>query len=142
MIGEWQMSGTLSLQSGPALGWGNIIYFGGPLNLDPHQPNGLAFNTGLFDTLTAQQPANNIRYFDTQFNNLRRDLTKQLDVSMDKNFSFGERRYLQFRIEAYNLPNRVGFGGPQLTPTNAAFGTIGSQANTPRRIQSAFKLAW
>lgn len=72
---------------------------------------------------------------------MRRDLTRQLDISMDKNFTFGERRYLQFRVEAYNLPNRVGFGNPQTNPTNSAFGTINSQANTPRSVQAAIKLS-
>ena len=142
LIGGWQISGTLTLQSGPVLGWGNLIYYGGPLDLQPHQPNGLAFNTSLFETNTNNQLANNIRYFDTQFNNLRRDATKELETSMDKNFRFGERRYLQIRIEAYNIGNRVGFASPNLTPTSTAFGTITSQANTPRRLESAIKLVW
>jgi hypothetical protein len=152
LIGGWQLAGTLTLQSGSLLSWGNVIYFGGPLNLQPHQPNGLAFNTSLFDTVTSpisQQLANNIRYFDTQFNNLRRDMTKNLDMSMDKNFRFGEHRYLQIRIEGFNLPNRVGFNTPNLSTTtafnvisNTGFGAITSQANTPRRIESAIKLVW
>jgi hypothetical protein len=149
LIGGWKMAGTLTLQAGSLLSWGNVIYFGGPLNLQPHQPNGLAFTTSTFDTVTAQQLANNIRHFDIQFNNLRRDATKNLDMSLDKNFRFGERRYLQIRIEGFNLPNRVGFNAPNLSPTtafnpasNTGFGAISSQANTPRRIESAIKLVW
>lgn len=149
IIGGWQMAGTLTVQSGSLLGWGNVIYFGGPLNLQSHQPNVRAFNTSLFDTVTTQQLANNIRYFNAQFNNLRRDMTKNLDMAMDKNFRFGERRYLQIRIEGFNLPNRVGFNSPNLSPTtaynavsNTGFGAITSQANTPRRIESAIKLVW
>jgi hypothetical protein len=49
---------------------------------------------------------------------------------------------VQFRLEAFNLTNRVTFGNVQTAPTNAAFGTIGAQANTPRRIESGLRLVW
>src|ERR1035441_10882418 len=71
---------------------------------------------------------------DLQFNNLRRDPTKQLDVNMNKKFSIKEKAHIEVRVEAFNVTNRVTFGAPSTTPTAAAFGQIGSQANTPRRI--------
>jgi hypothetical protein len=142
LVGGWGLSGILTLQSGPTLSWGDYIYYGGPLNLNPHQPNGLAFDITQFNTVAAQQLADNIRTFDNQFNNLRRDMTKQLDGTLSKSFKFTEKRYVQFRLEAFNLTNRVTFGNPQTAPTNAAFGTIGSQANTPRRIESGLRLVW
>jgi hypothetical protein len=142
LVGGWQISGILTLQSGPTLGWGNYIYFGGPLNLNPHQPDGLAFDTTQFVTPTAAQLADNVRTFDQQFGNLRRDMTKQLDATLSKSFKFAEKRYIQFRVEAFNLTNRVTFGNPQTSPTNSAFGRIGSQANTPRRIESGLRLVW
>jgi hypothetical protein len=40
------------------------------------------------------------------------------------------------------VTNRVTFGAPNTTPTNAAFGQIGTQANTPRRIETGLKLVW
>ena len=142
LVGGWQSSGVLTLQSGPLLSWGNYIYYGGPLHLNAHQPNGVAFDVTQFNTVTAQQLANNIQTFDLQFNNLRRDPSKQVDASLDKNFRFGEKRYLQVRFEAFNLTNHVTFGAPNTSPTNAAFGTIGSQANTPRRLETALRLVW
>jgi hypothetical protein len=142
LAGGWQISGILTLQSGPTLSWGNYIYFGGPLNLNPHQPDGLAFDTTQFVTATASQLADNIRTFDNQFNTLRRDMTKQMDATFSKSFKFTEKRYIQFRVEAFNMTNRVTFGNPQTAPTNSAFGTIGSQANTPRRIESGLRLVW
>ncbi len=76
--GGWgTQHGILTLQSGPTLSWGDYIYYGGPLNLNPHQPNGLAFDITQFNTIAAQQLADNVRTFDNQFNNLRRDMTKQ-----------------------------------------------------------------
>ena len=142
LVGGWGLSGILTLQSGPTLSWGNYIYYGGPLNMNPHQPDGLAFDTTQFNTVAAQQLADNVRTFDNQFNNLRRDMTKQLDGTLSKSFKFTEKRYVQFRLEAFNLTNRVTFGNVQTAPTNAAFGTIGAQANTPRRIESGLRLVW
>jgi hypothetical protein len=133
---------VLSLQTGPPLSWGNLIYYGGPLNLDSHQPDGVAFDVTQFNRVSSQQLANNIRTFDTLYNNLRRDPTKNLDLSLLKKFSLGERMYLQLRFETFNTTNRVTFDVPNLTPTSTAFGTISAQANTPRRIQTGARLVW
>jgi hypothetical protein len=140
----WALNGSVSLQSGPPLSWGNdVIYYGGPLNLNPHQPNGPAFDTAQFNTVSSQQLSDHIRTFDTYFNNLRRDPTKNLDMSMLKRFSIGERRYLQLRFESFNTTNRVTFSAPaQLNPTNSAFGLISSQANNPRKTQLGARMVW
>lgn len=144
VIGGWQLSGILTLQSGPPLSWGSYdyLYYGGPLSLQPPQPNGRAFDTSRFNTVSTQQLQDNIRTFDYYYNNLRRDKTNQFDASMDKNFAFGENKYLQLRFEAYNVFNHVTFGNPNLNPTSSTFGVIGSQANTPRRIETALRLVW
>jgi hypothetical protein len=142
LAGGWLLNGALVLQSGPPIAWGNVIYNGAPINLNVHQPNGPALNRSAFNTVFSQQLANNIRTFGTQFNNLRRDPSKNLDVSMGKKFEFAERKYLQLRFEAFNVTNRVTFGAPNVAPTNASFGLIASQANTPRRIQMGARLVW
>lgn len=142
ILGGWSVNGALSLQSGPPLSWGNVFYDGGPLNFQPHNPNGSTFDTTQFVTASSLQPSDNIRYFDTYFNNLRRDPTKNLDTSVLKRFGLGERRYLQLRFEGFNVTNRVTFSAPQLSPTNSAFGQISSQANNPRKIQLAARLVW
>ncbi len=142
LAGGWLLSGTMTLQSGPVITWGNYIYLGGPLDYNAHQPNGTAFNTSQFITASSAQLADNIRTFDNQFNNLRRDPTKQLDLSLIKNFKIMEKATIQIRLEGFNVTNRVTFGAPNTTPTAAAFGTIGTQANTPRRLESALKLIW
>jgi hypothetical protein len=142
LVGGWVFNGVLSLQTGPLLSWGNLIYYGGPLNLNAHQPDGVAFDVTQFNRVSNQQLANNIRTFDTLYNNLRRDPTKNLDLSLLKKFSLGERMYLQLRFETFNTTNRVTFDVPNLTPTSTAFGTISAQANTPRRIQTGARLVW
>jgi hypothetical protein len=94
-------------------------------------------------TASSLQPSDQIRTFDTYFNNLRRDPTKNADLSMLKKFTLREKMYLQLRFEGFNITNRVGFGAPvSLTPTSASFGEITTQANTPRRIQAGLRLVW
>jgi hypothetical protein len=130
------------LASGAELAWGNVLYYGGPLDLQPHQPNGPAFNTTLFNTVSSQQLANNIRTFPAEFNNLRSDPNKNLDLSVLKSFQIMERMYFQLRFETFNITNRVTFAAPNLTPTSSTFGDITTQANNPRKIQVGGRLVW
>ena len=44
------------------------------------------------------------------------------------------------RGDAFNMTNHVTFGAPNITPTNAAFGTITTQANSPRIVQLGARL--
>lgn len=143
LLGGWKLNVMLTLQSGPPLtGWGNVIYYGGPINLNSHQPDGLAFDTTRFERGSSQQLSYNIRTFDTQFNNLRRDPTKNADFSLGKSFSFGEQRYLQLRFETFNGTNRVTLGAPNISPTASNFGVIATQANAPRTVQLGARLVW
>jgi len=91
VLGGWAVNGVLTLQSGPPLAWGNVLYYGGPLDLTNHQPYGPVFNTSRFNTVASQQLTDNIRTFDTMFNDLRRDPTKNLDMSAIKSFPIHER---------------------------------------------------
>jgi hypothetical protein len=63
------------------------------------------------------------------------------DFSVFKNIRITEAVALQLRGEAYNVMNRVVFGGPAANINNpATFGIIASQANTPRLIQLGAKI--
>jgi hypothetical protein len=142
-VGGWKLNANLVLQTGGVLStWGNVIYLGGPLNLKSNQPNGPAFDVTQFVTASSQQLADNIRTFNTQFGNLRWEPSKNLDMSMSKDFPFSEQRYLQLRIESFNTMNRVTFGVPNISPTSTTFGTISTQLNSPRAIQLAARLVW
>ncbi|GEM_PF-3692433 len=95
------------------------------------------------DTSSADQPnAYDYRTFPTSFNNLRSDATNNADISIAKNFHFGERFKLQYRFEAYNALNRPQFAAPNLSPTSKAFATINSQANGSRVIQMGMRLTF
>jgi hypothetical protein len=138
------MNVVYTRQSGAPLNWSgtNAIYYGGPLHLDPRNVDTPAFDITQFNTNSAQQLANNIRYFSSQFGNLRQDGLNNFDTSLLKNFRFAERRYLQIRFEAFNTLNHPIFGAPNLTLTNKSFGLITTQANLARMLQLGARLAW
>lgn len=62
-----------------------------------------------------------------------------LDVSLYKNFSLGERKSMQFRIEAYNMLNKANFGLPDTNISNTTFGKIFSVQGSARTIRLALR---
>lgn len=62
------------------------------------------------------------------------------NVSVARSFQFTEQVRLDFRWEAFNLLNRVRFGGPNNSLTSQEFGLVRSQANTARQMQGGLKL--
>jgi hypothetical protein len=64
----------------------------------------------------------------------------QDDISAIKEFPLHDSINLQFRLEAFNVMNKVWFGVPNTTYNSATFGQITSQYNLPRNIQAALKL--
>jgi len=95
-----------------------------------------------FNRDSAFQLANNVRTFQTYFNNLRADPVNVLDASMLKEFHFTEHKYFQVRFETFNTLNRPGFGTPNLSPASSSFGLITSTVLNPRNIQVAGRMVW
>jgi hypothetical protein len=83
-----------------------------------------------------------VRVFPSAFGNLRQDGVNSVDLSAIKQFSFRERVKLQYRFEAFNAFNHPVFAAPNTTPTSTAFGTITSQANSPRTVQMGLRMEW
>jgi hypothetical protein len=146
VLGGWAVSGIYLLQSGAPLGFGNIIYDGGNLNLNTRQTAPLvpAFDVTHFDRVSADQPTasvngvtvqTNIRTLHSTFSAYRADKTNNLDSSIARQFKFHERLTGELRMEAFNTLNHAQFGAPSLSPTSSAFGIISSQANNPRVLQ-------
>jgi hypothetical protein len=73
---------------------------------------------------------------------VRGDGLRNLDLSLFKSFSLGEKVRLQLRGEAFNLTNSVLFALPNTTFNTSAFGVISSQGNAPRQIQLALRATW
>ena len=141
--GGWVVNGIYTWQLGSPLGtWGNVIYLGGPLNLDPRKVNGTAFDTTRFVTSSAQQLGNNVRTFPTQFGNLRADGANNVDFSMIKNTKLMEKLNFQLRVEAFNAFNHAEFSAPSLSVTSSAFGKITGQNNLSRTVQMGARLVF
>jgi len=141
IIGGWTVNAIYTIQPGPPLGWGNVIYLGGPLNPDPRNIY-QAFDVTRFNRISSQQLASNLRTFPSQFTSLRADGVNNLDLSIIKNLHIKEEMRLQLRGEFFNACNHPEFNPANLTPTNSAFGTITSQANLARSTQVALRLVW
>ena len=140
-VGGWNVNLIYTLQPGTALSWGNVIYYGGPLNLDPHHVDG-AFDISQFNRVSAQQLSFNLRSFPTRFSALRQDKVNQVDFSVIKAFHITERVAMTYRGEFFNSTNRAIFNAPDLGPTSSTFGRITGQANQPRRIQMGLRLVF
>lgn len=140
-VGDWNLNLITTFTTGAPLSWGNVIYLGGPLNLNPHAVDG-AFDVTQFNRVPAQQLASNRRTLPTRFANLRQDSVKQVDFSVIKGFRITEQLKMTYRCEFFNSTNRAIFNAPDLSPTSSTFGRILGQANTPRRIQMALRLVF
>ena len=78
---------------------------------------------------------------------LRGPGSRNLDLSMFKEFRTSEKTLLQFRAEAFNLSNTPTFTLPTavsaaLTVTNAAFGKLTGSQTVGRQIQFGLKFLW
>ncbi len=75
-------------------------------------------------------------------NDLRTPGMDNWDMSLFKDFPIKEGVTLNFRVEAFNLFNRVQFGSPNTSLGNSQFGWITSQQNNPRLLQFAGRLSF
>ena len=64
------------------------------------------------------------------------------NISVARTFRFGEQLRLDLRGEAFNLFNRVRWGGPDGGLTSNNFGRITSLGNTPRQLQLGLKFVF
>jgi hypothetical protein len=64
-----------------------------------------------------------------------------MDFSLLKNFSFGEQRFVQLRLESFNSLNHPDFALPNRTLDSPGFGTIGGATN-PRTMQLGLRIVF
>jgi hypothetical protein len=112
LIGGWQAQGIHQKRSGPALGFGNLI-FNGDLRIIP-----LAKDQRTVD-----------RWFDINW-----------DLSVIKRIRVTER--VQFRTGFLNPWNHTTFPAPHASPSSSGFGTVTSESQYPRTNQFAAKLTF
>lgn len=145
LAGGWQVQGAYEGQSGPAPGWGNVIFTGGIKNIP--LPVGERrverwFNVDAgFERDSRRQLASNIRTFPSRFNNVRGDGINNFDLSMFKNFRVTEWLKAQFRLESFNAMNHAQFSTPSMAPVNTAFGAVTAESgHGQRQVTLAVKL--
>ncbi len=152
-IGGWQVNGTYEWQSGEPflLSPTQVWYFAGDItqvkshtgeNNSQGQKFGIdipAFNTA--GILRLNNFNTGLRNVPTTLDNLRNQPFLNVNLSVSKNFNFGEKRKLQLRAEALNAFNHPYFGnGIGLDPnTPGSFGLVTTQRNNPRDIQLGIK---
>lgn len=159
VLGGWQLSGIITIQSGIPIGAPGSVYSTG---INPRLPDDQRSRARWFNTCTLAlngarqncasttepvaftvQPPFTLRTLSTRFPNIRDLRPVNADFSIFKRFVFTERLNLEFRAESFNLTNTPWFGAPNLTAGGAAFGTVTpSQANDPRNVQLALRLSF
>ena len=146
MIGGWQIAYVIQRQSGPPLGFGNVIFVGDIKNLELDKDERDVdrwFNIDAgFNRNAAQQLASNIRTFPLRFSGLRGDDQQRWDFSLSKKFAITERVNAHFRAEAFNAFNHVNFSAPVTNPTDTNFGRITSTQSAARSWQFALKVTF
>jgi hypothetical protein len=146
LVGGWQIAFIVQRQSGPPIGFGNVIFTGDikNLKLDGDQRDvDRWFNIDAgFNRNAAQQLASNVRTFPLRFSGLRADDQQRWDFSLSKKFNITERVNASFRAEAFNLFNHVNFSAPNTTPTDTNFGRITGTQSAARSWQFALKITY
>lgn len=156
VIGGWQLNGTYEWQRGEPflLSPTQVWYFAGQItqvqshtgeNNSQGQKFGIdipAFNTAGILRLNSFNTG--LRNVPTTLDNLRNQAFLNVNLSVSKNFNFGEQKRLQFRAEALNAFNHPYFGnGIGLDPnTPGSFGLVTTQRNNPRDIQLGLKFVF
>ncbi len=147
-ISGWQITGIYTYQTGRPVGnWGNLLFTGDydDIALSGDQTLQQWFNVDAgFNKNSAQQLGSNVRTFPMRFDNVRIDPINNVDLSLIKNTRIFGSTNLQFRFESLNAFNHPQFPGPNITPTQVAFGTVSgsNQVNYPRRTQIMVKVLW
>jgi hypothetical protein len=146
-LGGWQLQGIYQAQSGPPIGFGNIIFNGNLHDIVlPRSERTVErwFNTGAgFEKDSRRQLGSNIRTFPLRLTGLRADGFNNWDLSVFKDFQIRERLKFQLRAEAQDAFNHAMFAAPNAAPANTLFGQVNGIVGTEqRRISVGGKLNW
>jgi hypothetical protein len=149
-LGGWQANGILTLASGQPLVFvtasNNSYTFGGGQHPDVVGNPVLSSGKSIyqwFNTAAFAQPANfTSGNMSRTYTGVRQDKTKNLDLSLFKNFQITERFRAALRAEAFNLTNTPVFSAPGTTVNGPNFGISTGQSNPPRNLQLGLKLTF
>jgi hypothetical protein len=158
LIGNWQLSGVQTIQSGPPF-TAQLSY--NPSNDgDTRNPVRPSWNPNFSGPVIQGGPN---QYFNAgafvqplpgTYGNVGRNILQgpglvETDLSLTKMFSFADRLKLQFRSEFFNIFNHTNFNTPNPVVYASATGgpsptagVISSTTTTSRQIQFGLKLLW
>jgi hypothetical protein len=147
VLGGWQLQGIMLFRSGVpfTVGMSRDVANTG---VGGQRPNRLASGKAEHPTLaqwfdpSAFLAATNLTYGNSGLRILSPDILRTIDFSIFKQFQLSERSRLQFRWEAFNLPNTPSFASPNATLDTATVGRVTSTATAPRQMQVALKLTF
>lgn len=147
VLGGWQLQGIMLFRSGVpfTVGMSRDVANTG---VGGQRPNRTA--SGKLDNPTLAQwfdpnaflAAPNLTYGNSGLRILSPDILRTVDFSLFKQFQISEHSRLQFRCEAFNLPNTPSFAAPNATLDTATVGRVTSTATAPRQMQVALKLTF
>lgn len=149
LIGGWGLDGITTFQEGYPLGLSTAVNNLATYSfLGTERPNvaaGCSKATsgsmttrinGYMNASCFSIPSNFVYGTESRTDNaLRTPGAANWDMSVFKNIPVHESMALDFRVEAFNVFNRVQFGAPNSSVGNPQFGTITSQYNNPRILQ-------
>jgi hypothetical protein len=143
-LGGWQLQGILIFRSG--------VPFTVTMSRDVantgvggQRPNRTA--SGKLDNPTLDRwfdasafvAAPNFTYGNSGQRILSPDIVRTIDFSIFKQFQVSENQRVQFRLEAFNLPNTPSFAAPNATLDANAVGRVNNTSTAPRQMQVALK---
>jgi len=152
VLGGWQTSGIVTFETGRVF---NLSIPFDNANTGPRSNNqrpnqvGDAFPAGwnksygpggLFFDPRAFAIAPQYTYGNVGRNAMRGPGFRNFDLTIFKNFNFGDRWRLQYRAEAFNAFNNTNFGNPGGAVTTPNFGRILGTQSQQRSIQMGLKL--
>jgi hypothetical protein len=147
IVGGWQLTGTVIFRSGLAYtpGLSRDVANTGVGGQRPNRTcSGQLEHPTLarwFDNTCFSPPAN-FTYGNSGAGILRSDYLGSVTASLSKQFRLTETARLDFRAEAFNLPNCAYFNGPSTSIDSATVGRVTSTSNSPRQIQLALKVSF
>jgi len=148
IVGNWQTGNIVTYRTGLPYTVTNGIdaaNVGGPGGQYPNRTSASLDPPGGRDPVRYFNPAAFARiapftYGDVGRNSMRGPEAFSLDFSAMKRFAMPvERHELQFRFEAFNLPNRPNFGLPTASVTAGTFAQITSTNTQMRELQFSLK---
>jgi hypothetical protein len=149
VAGGWAINGIVQETSGQPY---QVNAGGDPLNVgccltermnvsgNPNAGAGIHTRAEWFNTSAFTAPTG-YTYGNEKVNSFVSQHFNDLDMSLFRDFhlGLGEERYFEFRAESFNLFNNVVWGTPDNTNTDANYGQITGQRNTPRQLQMSLK---